>query len=150
MKKSVFLGALTLAGLAATASSATTLEDVKARGKLNCGVNTGLVGFAAPDANGNWDFTANSAFDSLSHFSGEGDGHARILWRSPCRGSCPRRATRWLLGAPTHPAATEGLHDLRSAYPDYAFVTSEVKTVVANFIGNVGSADPRCSMGLTG
>lgn len=21
---------------------------------LNCGVNTGLVGFAAPDANGNW------------------------------------------------------------------------------------------------
>ncbi len=55
MKKSVFLGALTLAGLAATASSATTLEDVKARGKLNCGVNTGLVGFAAPDANGNWD-----------------------------------------------------------------------------------------------
>ena len=55
MKKSVFLGALTLAGLAATAAAATTLEDVKARGKLNCGVNTGLVGFAAPDANGNWD-----------------------------------------------------------------------------------------------
>ncbi|NDD89727.1 MAG: amino acid ABC transporter substrate-binding protein, partial [Rhodobacteraceae bacterium] len=27
---------------------------VKARGKLNCGVTTGLVGFAAPDANGEW------------------------------------------------------------------------------------------------
>ncbi len=54
MKKSVFLGALTIAGLAATASVASTLDDVKARGKLNCGVSTGLVGFAAPDANGRW------------------------------------------------------------------------------------------------
>ncbi len=54
MKKSVFLGALTIAGLAATASMASTLDDVQARGKLNCGVSTGLVGFAAPDANGRW------------------------------------------------------------------------------------------------
>ncbi len=55
MKKSVFLGALTVAGLAAGAAAAGTLDDVKARGKLNCGVTTGLVGFAAPDANGHWD-----------------------------------------------------------------------------------------------
>ncbi len=55
MKKTVFLGALTVAGLAAGASAAATLDDVKARGKLNCGVTTGLVGFAAPDANGNWE-----------------------------------------------------------------------------------------------
>ncbi|PIE12946.1 MAG: amino acid ABC transporter substrate-binding protein [Rhodobacterales bacterium] len=54
MKKSVFLGALTVAGLAAGAAAAGTLDDVKARGKLNCGVTTGLVGFAAPDANGEW------------------------------------------------------------------------------------------------
>ena len=54
MKKSVFLGALTVAGLAAGAAAAGTLDDVKARGKLNCGVSTGLVGFAAPDANGEW------------------------------------------------------------------------------------------------
>jgi len=54
MKKSVFLGALTVAGLAAGAAAAGTLDDVKARGKLNCGVTTGLVGFAAPDANGVW------------------------------------------------------------------------------------------------
>ena len=54
MKKSVFFGALTVAGLAAGASAAATLDDVKARGKLNCGVTTGLVGFAAPDANGEW------------------------------------------------------------------------------------------------
>jgi general L-amino acid transport system substrate-binding protein len=54
MNKSVFLGALTVAGLAAGAAAAGTLDDVKARGKLNCGVTTGLVGFAAPDANGEW------------------------------------------------------------------------------------------------
>jgi general L-amino acid transport system substrate-binding protein len=55
MKKSVFFGALTVAGLAAGAAAAGTLDDVKARGQLRCGVSTGLVGFAAPDANGNWD-----------------------------------------------------------------------------------------------
>ena len=55
MKKSVILGALAAAGLSATGAFAGTLDDVKARGVLNCGVNTGLVGFAAPDANGVWD-----------------------------------------------------------------------------------------------
>ncbi|AXI43602.1 amino acid ABC transporter substrate-binding protein [Sulfitobacter sp. SK011] len=55
MKKSVIFGALTVAGLAAGAAAAGTIDDVKARGKLNCGVTTGLVGFAAPDANGVWD-----------------------------------------------------------------------------------------------
>jgi general L-amino acid transport system substrate-binding protein len=54
MTKSVFFGTLTAVGLAAGIASAATLDDVKARGELNCGVNTGLVGFAAPDANGNW------------------------------------------------------------------------------------------------
>ncbi|MGA9253373.1 MAG: amino acid ABC transporter substrate-binding protein [Roseobacter sp.] len=54
MKKSVLLGAMTVAGLAAGAAAAGTLDDVKARGTLNCGVTTGLVGFAAPDANGEW------------------------------------------------------------------------------------------------
>jgi len=55
MKKSVFLGALTVAGLAAGAASAATLDDVKAKGFLQCGVTTGLTGFAAPDANGEWE-----------------------------------------------------------------------------------------------
>ncbi|MEI4488038.1 amino acid ABC transporter substrate-binding protein [Frigidibacter sp. MR17.14] len=54
MNKTVFLGTLTAAGLVAGIAGAATLDDVKARGELNCGVNTGLVGFAAPDANGNW------------------------------------------------------------------------------------------------
>jgi len=55
MKRSVFIGALTVAGVTAGASAAATLDDVKARGELNCGVTTGLVGFAAPDANGVWE-----------------------------------------------------------------------------------------------
>ncbi|MGB0506168.1 MAG: amino acid ABC transporter substrate-binding protein [Pikeienuella sp.] len=54
MKKSVLLGALAIAGVAAGAASAGTLDDVKAAGELKCGVSTGLVGFAAPDANGVW------------------------------------------------------------------------------------------------
>ncbi|MBK5932529.1 L-glutamine-binding protein /L-glutamate-binding protein /L-aspartate-binding protein /L-asparagine-binding protein [Rhodovulum imhoffii] len=54
MKNTVFPGVLVVAGLAAGVAGATTLEDVQARGKLNCGINTGLVGFAAPDANGEW------------------------------------------------------------------------------------------------
>ena len=37
-----------------TAASATTLEDVKKRGTLNCGANGQLPGFGLPDAQGNW------------------------------------------------------------------------------------------------
>ncbi|HBG98730.1 MAG: amino acid ABC transporter substrate-binding protein [Rhodobacteraceae bacterium] len=54
MRTSVVLGAVTVAGLTAGIASAATLDDVQARGVLNCGVNTGLVGFANPDANGEW------------------------------------------------------------------------------------------------
>lgn len=55
MKNSVLLGSLAVAGLTAGVAAAGTLDDVKARGTLNCGVTTGLVGFAAPDANGVWE-----------------------------------------------------------------------------------------------
>ena len=54
MNNSLFLGALAVAGLAAGAAAADTLEEVKARGQLNCGISTGLVGFASQDANGEW------------------------------------------------------------------------------------------------
>ncbi|MCB2128645.1 MAG: amino acid ABC transporter substrate-binding protein [Rhodobacteraceae bacterium] len=54
MKKSVFLGTLAATAVVAGYASAGTLDDVKARGELNCGVTTGLTGFAAPDANGEW------------------------------------------------------------------------------------------------
>jgi general L-amino acid transport system substrate-binding protein len=54
MKKSALFGTLTVAALVAGAAGATTLDDVKARGVLNCGTNTALTGFAAPDADGNY------------------------------------------------------------------------------------------------
>ena len=54
MKKILFAFA-GLAGIAAvTSANAGTLEDVRARGHLNCVVNTGLTGFASPDDAGNW------------------------------------------------------------------------------------------------
>ena len=41
--------------VAATVSAqAGTLDDVRKRGHLQCGINTGLVGFAAPDDKGVW------------------------------------------------------------------------------------------------
>ncbi|GED23776.1 amino acid ABC transporter substrate-binding protein [Halomonas halmophila] len=40
-------------GTAATASAA-TLDEVKERGNLRCGVNVGLAGFSSPDENGTW------------------------------------------------------------------------------------------------
>ncbi|PDT13076.1 amino acid ABC transporter substrate-bindnig protein [Rhizobium sp. J15] len=50
---SAAIGAAVFA-LGTSAASATTLGDVKAKGFIQCGVNTGLAGFAAPDASGNW------------------------------------------------------------------------------------------------
>ena len=52
MKKSTFLGTLVATTLVAGLASASTLDEVKARGELVCGSNTGLAGFGAPDANG--------------------------------------------------------------------------------------------------
>ncbi len=40
--------------LAPVAASAGTLDVVKERGTLRCGVNTGLAGFSAPDDKGRW------------------------------------------------------------------------------------------------
>ncbi len=54
MKKTVLFGALAAVGLAAGMASAGTLDDVKAKGELACGVSTGSPGFSFPDANGRW------------------------------------------------------------------------------------------------
>lgn len=43
-----------LAGNATTANAATTLENVKEKGFVTCGVNTGLPGFSSPDEKGHW------------------------------------------------------------------------------------------------
>jgi len=37
-----------------TASAGPTLDAIKQRGQLRCGVNTGLLGFSAPDSQGKW------------------------------------------------------------------------------------------------
>ena len=37
-----------------SAQAGTTFDAVKKRGKLVCGVTTGLPGFSAPDEKGNW------------------------------------------------------------------------------------------------
>jgi general L-amino acid transport system substrate-binding protein len=50
------VGALLAAGLLAAipAHAGKTLDGIKARGQLICGVNTGLAGFSAADSQGNW------------------------------------------------------------------------------------------------
>ncbi|GBO90049.1 amino acid ABC transporter substrate-binding protein [Marinobacter salsuginis] len=54
--KSIALGiALAVGTFSATgAMAATTLENVKEKGHLQCGVTTGLPGFSQPDEKGNW------------------------------------------------------------------------------------------------
>ncbi len=58
MKHTITLGlaaALAIAGaVSASAQPANTLDIVKKRGTVNCGVSTGLAGFAQPDDKGAW------------------------------------------------------------------------------------------------
>ncbi|GAB1581683.1 MULTISPECIES: amino acid ABC transporter substrate-binding protein [Phyllobacteriaceae] len=56
MNKTVLQGVLGAAALAwtATGAFAGTLDDVKAKGFLQCGVNTSLAGFSAPNDKGEW------------------------------------------------------------------------------------------------
>ena len=49
MKHMHLLAAGVGAAMLATTATAGTLDDVKNRGSLICGVTTGLAGFAAPD-----------------------------------------------------------------------------------------------------
>lgn len=56
MKKTIVSAALGAAalGIAASGASAATLDDVKAKGFVQCGVSQGLPGFSNPDSEGNW------------------------------------------------------------------------------------------------
>jgi len=56
MKKSRIAPLLAAAALLAPvlATAGPTLDSVKQRGALRCGVNTGLIGFSAPDSQGKW------------------------------------------------------------------------------------------------
>ncbi len=53
MRKQAIWAAAGALALAASAQAA-TLDDIRARGHLQCGINTGLPGFAAPDDKGVW------------------------------------------------------------------------------------------------
>ena len=56
MKKTIVSAALGVAalGLAVSGVNAATLDDVKAKGFIQCGVSQGLPGFSNPDSEGNW------------------------------------------------------------------------------------------------
>ncbi len=52
--KSVACASAVLSTIAMTTAQAATLDDVKAKGAVTCGVSQGLPGFSNPDADGNW------------------------------------------------------------------------------------------------
>ena len=57
MNNNKFFGLTTataVAALIATAANATTLENVRKLGFVNCGVSQGLLGFSSADKNGKW------------------------------------------------------------------------------------------------
>jgi general L-amino acid transport system substrate-binding protein len=56
MKRAIATIAVGLAAtlMASAASAQATLNNVKQKGFLTCGANTGLAGFGVPDAQGNW------------------------------------------------------------------------------------------------
>ena len=54
MKKSMIVFGAVAAAMFATTAQAGTLDDVKARGTLSCGVSTGLPGFSQPDEKNEW------------------------------------------------------------------------------------------------
>ena len=57
MKKTILsavAGAAVVTGLTVSAASAATLDDVKAKGFVQCGVSTGLAGFSNPNDAGDW------------------------------------------------------------------------------------------------
>src|SRR5690606_39925894 len=53
-KNAVVLALTAGLGLTATATHAATLENVKEKGYLQCGVTEGVLGFSAQDASRNW------------------------------------------------------------------------------------------------
>jgi general L-amino acid transport system substrate-binding protein len=53
-KKLALVAAIAAFGVVSPLAHAATLDDVKAKGFLQCGVTEGTTGFSSPDANNNW------------------------------------------------------------------------------------------------
>ena len=86
------------------AATAGTLEDVKARGVLNCIVNTGLPGFSYTDASGRWlGFDADMCRSVAAVVLGDGDkvkyipatGKTRFTLLNSKEGAVIFRNTTW-------------------------------------------------------
>ncbi len=90
--------------LGAPAAKAGTLEDVKARGVLNCIVNTGLPGFSYTDASGRWKgFDADMCRSVAAAVLGDGEkvkfipatGKTRFTLLNSKEGDVLIRNTTW-------------------------------------------------------
>ncbi|MDA0304774.1 MAG: amino acid ABC transporter substrate-binding protein [Proteobacteria bacterium] len=107
MKKSVFAlaaAAATALTLGAGTAQAGTLEDVKARGVLNCIVNTGLPGFSYTDSSGRWKgFDADMCRSVAAAVLGDGEkvkfipatGKTRFTLLNSKEGDVIFRNTTW-------------------------------------------------------
>jgi general L-amino acid transport system substrate-binding protein len=107
MKKlSIALAACAVTALTLTpqAAKAGTLEDVKARGVLNCIVNTGLPGFSATDKSGRWvGFDADMCRSLAAAVLGDGEkvkyipatGKTRFTLLNSKEGDVIFRNTTW-------------------------------------------------------
>ena len=54
MRGKLAIGAALVAAISGTAYAGKTLDTIKQRGELVCGVNTNLAGFSSADSQGNW------------------------------------------------------------------------------------------------
>ncbi len=54
IKLRVFAAIASLGAFAAPVLAGPTLDAVKQRGEIICGVSTGIAGFSAPDSRGEW------------------------------------------------------------------------------------------------
>ncbi|MEE8350949.1 MAG: amino acid ABC transporter substrate-binding protein [Rhodospirillales bacterium] len=107
MKKTVFAfaaAAATALTLGAGTAQAGTLEDVKARGVLNCIVNTGLPGFSYTDSSGRWKgFDADMCRSVAAAVLGDGEkvkyipatGKTRFTLLNSKEGDVIFRNTTW-------------------------------------------------------
>ena len=54
IKRAIFVAVMMFLALPVAAQTPSTLETVKKRGQVICGVNVGLGGFSLPDSQGKW------------------------------------------------------------------------------------------------